>query len=117
MAQERPPRTVEFHYIKSNGFRVVHTDGAWGGPTPHGYIAVTFYSERAPLPQLLVRELDSSGRLGKEVSRKSRNGYVREAEVQVMMDLRVAEGFVEWLQNKISAVQNRSIGDNGGQQR
>ena len=116
MAQERPSRTVEFHYIKSNGFRVVHADGAWGGPTPRGNIAVTFYSERVPLPQLLVHELNSSGQLGKEVSRETKKGYVREAEVQVMMDLRVAEGLVEWLQNKISTVQKRSAGKNGGQQ-
>ena len=117
MTQESPAPRVEFHYIKSNGFRVVHADGAWGGPTPRGYIAVTFYSERAPLPKLLVHELNSSGQLGEEVSRQSKKGYVREAEVQVMMDLGMAEGFVEWLQDKISTVQKRSVDKNGGQQK
>ena len=29
---------VEFHYIKSNHFRVIHADGVYGGATPRGFI-------------------------------------------------------------------------------
>ncbi len=92
---------IDFHYEKSNIFRVVHVDGAYGGPTPQGKILVSVYSERLPLPKVMTHELAPDGSLGKEVDRVSRHGIFREVEVALMMDRNVAESIKNWLGVKI----------------
>ena len=42
---------VAFDFIKSEYFRVIHADGALGGPTPQGLVHMAFYSERPPIPR------------------------------------------------------------------
>ena len=98
---------IEFHYLKSNGFRTVHCDGVWGGTTPRGYITMSFYSERAPIPNRLIHSVDSNGRVGKEIAEKriSREGIIREVEVEVIMDLAMARSTVEWLQGHIKFLE------------
>ena len=105
MAEENSQKDVEFHYIKSNTFRVVHADGVWGGPTPRGYITMAFYSERAPIPKRLVHEITSEGTLGRETSRDARAGIVREVDVEVMMDLDLAKGLLRWLEEKVTVLE------------
>jgi hypothetical protein len=43
---------VVFEYIKSQLFRVIHSDGAIGGITPTGNVHVAFYSDRAAIPKV-----------------------------------------------------------------
>ena len=113
MSEESPPESVEFHYIKSNGFRVVHADGVWGGPTPRGYITMSFYSERAPIPRRISLELkppepNSPDRtLGQEIVRDTKNGLVREVEVEVMVDLEMAKSLHGWLGEKVQTLEGR----------
>ena len=113
MSEESPPESVEFHYVKSNGFRVVHADGVWGGPTPRGYITMSFYSERAPIPRKISLELkppepNSSNRiLGQEIVRDSKDGLVREVEVEVMVDLEMAKSLLKWLRGKVRVLEGQ----------
>lgn len=106
-SDERATQDVAFHYIKSNQFRVIHGDGAAGGPSPDGEkIHFAIYSERIPIPTKVVHEVDSEGRLGKERSRESRGGIVREVEVDIVMSVRQAKILAEWL---IAHVKNVEI--------
>ena len=98
---------IGFHYIKSNSYRVIHADGAWGGLTPRLDIFMSFYSERPPIPQTMVHEVTEAGALGAEIpaERVSKNGIIREAEIGVSMDLDVAASLVTWLQGKIQEAE------------
>ena len=98
---------LELHYLKSNNFRVVHGDGVWGGATPRGYIAMSFYSERYPIPRKLVHELAPSGAVGQETSRDSRKGIIREVEVEVMVDLPMAKSLITWLQEHVDFLEQQ----------
>ena len=109
MAEESPPTSIDFHYIKSNSFRVVHADGVWGGPTPRGYLTMAFYSERHPIPQKLTHELKPEGTLGDPIVRETKQGVVREVEVEVVLDLEMAKGMFEWLKEKIEALDNLRV--------
>ena len=102
MENTNPPKEVTFHYIKSAGFRVVHADGVWGGATPRGYVAMNFFSERAPIPKSLTHEIMKDGNLGEEKQQSSRDGFVREVEVEVLIDLAMARSLIPWLQEKIN---------------
>ena len=110
MAEDNSPHSIAFHYIKSNNFRVVHADGVWGGPTPRGYMSMNFYSERTPIPRRVTLSLTPEGDLGKlgdEVDRDSREGFVREVEVEVILDLELARSLAQWLDDKIKALQDQ----------
>ena len=114
MAGENPPESMEFHYLKSGGFRVVHADGVWGGPTPRGYITMSFFSERAPIPRRISYKLNPSDgipqalTLGKELARDGKEGFVREVEVEVMIDLPMAKSLIRWLADKVRVLEDRN---------
>jgi hypothetical protein len=97
---EEKKDTVRFHYLKSYGFRTVHADGAMGGPTPRGKgLHIAFYAERAPIPTMTVHKVTDSQQLGEEIldERSSRDGIVRELEVDVVMDIGAARDLHGWL--------------------
>ena len=115
MKKEDPPESIDFHYIKSNGFRVVHADGAWGGLTPRGYIAMNFFSERFPIPRRLAHEIRPDGTLAQETDRDSKKGVVREVEVEVMVDLAMAKSLILWLNDKIQTLEDPAKGIGKGE--
>ena len=108
MTDERPSQ-VRFHYIKSSLYRTAHVDGAWGGGTPGGLIAMTVYSERFPIPQVLVKAL-SDTKLGDEVpgTRVAKEGVIREVEATLTMTLPVARAMRTWLDERIKNVEENS---------
>lgn len=114
MAQENLPEKFDFHYIKSNGFRVVHADGVWGGPNLRGYITMSFFSERHPIPRRLTHEVKSDGTFGQEIGREIRGGTIREVEVEVMVDLSMAKSLNSWLAEKIKILEDRRNADGKG---
>jgi len=104
---EEMPTSVPFHYIKSNLFRVIHTDGAVGNVAPSGLIFVGLYSERSAIPQIMVHEITDTGQVGSERTseRVGKSGVVREVEVGATMSLETAVSFVAWLQEKIDLLR------------
>lgn len=94
---------LTFHYIKSNAFRVIHADGAWGGITPRLKIQMALYSERTPIPQQTIHQLTDAHTLGDELKeeRISREGIIREVEAEVIMDIETAESLASFLNEKI----------------
>ena len=104
---DETPTVVPFHYIKSNFFRVAHADGVVGSVTPAGLIFIGFYSERGPIPQVMVHDITEAGQVGSERTeeRISKKGVVREVELGTMMSAEVATSFIAWLQEKIDLIQ------------
>ena len=105
---DAPPK-VRFEYIKSSLFRVIHSDGAFGGMTPRGDLLITFYSERFPIPTATMHEIGPSGELGQELrsERETRKGILREVEVAIQFDLDVVKNFASWLQEKIPEAEKQ----------
>jgi hypothetical protein len=96
-------KEVSFDLIKSNFFRGVHADGVWGGITPQGLFAFTFYNERFPIPKRVTHVMGEDGMLGPEEEelRVSRSGIIREAEVCVYMDPQVARALRDFLTERL----------------
>lgn len=101
MTEPTNPTGIRFHYIKSNFFRTVRSDGMIGGLNPHGDIVVNFYSERQPIPTQVVQEIKADMTLGSELDRKIREGIVREVEISISMNVQVAQAFRDWLSERI----------------
>ena len=99
------PDAADFHFVKSAQFRVVHTDGVWGGVTPAQKLAMGFYSERISIPQLVQYAITKEATLGKELDRQGRTGFVREMEVELVMDKATATFFHEWLGKQLEGLK------------
>lgn len=103
---------IAFHYLKSNHFRVVHADGVWGGLTGDQRLHMAIWSERPAIPTLMVFEVTSNGQIGPEIKdrRESREGVVREVEVDVVMSLDTARSLNDWLKKSIEVADAVSAG-------
>lgn len=103
---------IRIEYVKSNMFRVVHPDGAFGGTTPRLELFIDFYTERFPIPRVLVYEAFPSGGVPANevvVERESKEGVIRESEVGIVLDLPVAKVFAEWLNGKVAELEKARI--------
>jgi hypothetical protein len=73
------PKEVKFIYIKSNGHRVLHIDGAQAAPaTSPKNIQMAFFSERFPIPQEETYDVDSSDNLSTIRETAGRKGIIRQ---------------------------------------
>lgn len=108
---------VQFHYNKSNLFRVIHADGAWGGLTPDLNLFVGFYSQRPPIPNMTVQPLMDDGTLGEEIreAKISKAGIVREMEAGIVLSESTVDSLIEWLQqqkkNIVDIKQKKGLSD------
>jgi hypothetical protein len=100
------PTQLEFDFIKSNFFRVIHADGAFGGLGPRGDMHMQFFSERRAIPTKIVHAIDGT-KLGPEIKdkRESREAFVREVEVDVVMNMAQVRSLHKWLGDKIAEFQ------------
>lgn len=97
-------REVVVTYIKSNLFRVIHADGAWGGMSPHADIHISFYNERPAIPDR-SRFTVSANKVVKPEVFEAESDLVREVEVDVVVDLRAAKSLRKWLDERISVLE------------
>ena len=111
--QQSGPVEIEFHYIKSNHYRVVHADGAYGGVTARGYLHVSFFNERRPIPRVITLIRDEGSDQAREEITDTRSGVVREVEVGVLLDEQAATELIEWLNGKLLELRalNKLIGE------
>ncbi len=94
-------KTINFDYIKSNQFRVIHADGVHGGLHPKGKaIQMAFFSERQPIPRRETYNFDGEKLTGIKKTDK-RDAIVREVEVEVLLDLDMAISLHKWISEKI----------------
>ena len=97
-------RIIRAHYIKSNHFRVIYSDGVIGSITPSGNLQINFFSQRNPIPQLMTYRVDAAGHVLGETKeeRVQREGVVREVEVGVVMTIDEARSLASWVEDKVS---------------
>jgi hypothetical protein len=83
-SQSAETQDLDFHFIKSNFFRVIYVTGAHGGVGPDGNIHLAVFNERQPIPtKQTVRIVD--GQQSEQVGRpEQRTGLVREVEANLV---------------------------------
>jgi hypothetical protein len=103
----KTPDQLRIEFVKSSLFRVVHPDGAFGGTTPRLELFIDFYTERFPIPKVLVYGTSPDGAPADEIiaERESKEGIIRESEVGIVLDLPVAKSFAEWLNAKVAELE------------
>jgi hypothetical protein len=109
MPENQNPSTVEIDYLKSNFFRVIRVNGAFGGFSPDGQLFMAIFSERPPFPDATVYSVEANGQIGPEIIEKrqttSKGKIVRELEAGLSMDVRTARAIVQWLNERIDIAE------------
>jgi hypothetical protein len=105
--QKALPETVNFDYLKSNQFRVVHADGAFFALTGQGGVTISFFAERQPIPRRVVHKVNRDGSIGEEVmdQRVVRDAMVRDTEVAVTMNAETAKQVKEKLEEILKKLE------------
>lgn len=100
-SQKKLPKDIQIHYIKTPSYRTYHVDGAYGGLTPNGNIYCEFFVERNVTPQSITYGIDKTGHLGKPKKRTGKQGFVREIECGISINIQTASALKDWLEEKI----------------
>lgn len=101
---------VNFHFLKNPDCSEIIVDGAFGGLTPNGRISMAVYTERLPVPKIVVHEV-KNGLLGPELidKRQGLENYVRIIEAVLHMELSTAKTVHEWLGGRIQELEASNV--------
>jgi hypothetical protein len=104
---EPMPETIGFDYIKSNFFRMMFADGFIVGGTPTGLVHVEIFNQRGAIPRRVVHWIAQDGTLGEEdrKQREVRDAIIREVEGGIIMQVEIAERFIDSLQKAVVQVK------------
>ena len=103
------PKTIDFHYLKAPDFRSVHIDGAIGGLTSKGFLHMALFAERSAIPRKVAYNVLPGGKLGDEIegSRESKQGIIREMEIDLIMNEETAIELRIWLDQNLEEFEKR----------
>jgi hypothetical protein len=101
---EPPTVKLEAFYEKANFFRVIHSDGVYGGATPQGNMHFAFYSERSAIPRHVEFDV-THGVPGPERVIEAKKGIFREIEADVVMSFGGALQFYIWLGGQLETMR------------
>ncbi len=117
-SNEIKPTKAKFRYIFSDDYNPVYANGAYGGITPRGEIAVNFYLERHGLPYEEVHKLTDEGQVDELISKQPQESedtvkIVRFISAGVVLSLESAIRIRDWLSSKISDLEKLKKAKNG----
>ena len=95
---------VNFKYFKGNFYRIIHANGVIGGVSRCGEIHMSFYSERPGFPdsaKLVISQMGSA--LPERI--EGGDKYIREIEVDAVVDLNTAKQVRTWLDIQIETME------------
>ena len=106
-AAPKPTTPWQIHFIKSSHFRVIHASGVWyGGDNQHN-LHLTFFNERTPIPRKMVVNLNEQGVVvGEDLTKRdSREGVIREMEVDIVFSIQSAVEFYRTLGENLKTLK------------
>lgn len=102
-------KELSFRYVYPSDLRDCYVNGVWGGYTPRGEIYMHFFSERHPIPKTVRHEVTEDFKLGPEIYKETGGDVVRLIQTSVIMDLDSAIAIRDWLSNKITQMQEKTL--------
>ncbi|HUF04303.1 MAG TPA: hypothetical protein VMM38_09020 [Aridibacter sp.] len=101
-------QVLNLHYIKSNYFRVIKADGAWGALSPRGDLVISLFNERLPMPDTQKFTLSEGGNLLPIGQTTEHEGIIRELEVAISLRPEVAFSIANWLLGKVKEFEEQT---------
>jgi hypothetical protein len=95
---------IDFVFEYDPAYRVIATNGVWGGLTPRGDLKLDFFVESQATPDSVRHEV-VDGNLGKEISRSPERAIARRLQVGVLLSIDDAENLRDFLKLKIEEIK------------
>lgn len=106
--------TLVTHFVIADPKAEYPLHGVFGGVTPQGEIAASFYSERAAIPKemdmVIAVSENGMGGVGTEGERRGKTGAIRTVTSTYYMTADMAENIGKWLLEK--AAERRAVNGN-----
>lgn len=102
---EGNPTRLTFKYVYPQDLRDLYINGIYGGATPRAEIYAHMYSERHPIPKKVVHGVTDTGGLGPEEEIEKGGDIVRFIQASIVMDLKTAIAFRDWLDERIKFIE------------
>lgn len=99
------PTEVRFFFEYDKDYRIIATNGVWGGTTPSGDIQIDFFVEKIGTPESILNKITEDGRLGDEINRQPEKKIVRRLQMGILMSVENAEVLATFLRDKVSAMK------------
>lgn len=107
------PKEVEFFFEYDPGYRIIPSNGVWGGLTPRGEFRLDFFVESIGIPDSIKNEISEEGKLGKEIDRKPGKKFIRRMQMGVLLSQKNAESLSEFIQERIKGLKVKTEKEEG----
>ena len=104
----RESKEIEFFFEYEPGYKVIPSNGVWGGLTPRGELRIDFFVESFGTPKSVKNKLDESGKLGEEIDRDPPQRLVRRLQMGVLLSQRDAESLAGFIQRHLKEFKDLS---------
>jgi hypothetical protein len=108
---------IQLEYVKSNLFRVIHTDGAIADENPNGHIAITLFSQRFSVPEKILLDFNQKGELidesfmADESEGKIDKRIIREVDMVSIMDVNTARQLAFQILDETGGIEEDELDD------
>jgi hypothetical protein len=104
-----PVEQATFKYVFEDTYNPIYANGAHGGPTPHGEIAINFFFERNPVPLSETFAVSPDGRVTETLAREPALSpgtieIIRYVSTGVIMSRETAKRVYDFLGRQLQAL-------------
>lgn len=102
-------KKIKFIYNRPDDYKIVYTNGVFGGVTPRGDICCNFFFEHPLIPEAQVYEVEQ-GKIGKELIKATNTSVVnRDLKVGVVLKVEDAESIAKWILDRVKLLRGEEI--------
>lgn len=101
------PEAIDFFFEFDKDFKIIGSNGAWGGMTPQGDFRIDFFVESVAVPQRVRYKVNANGALGQEFEREPEKRLVRQMQVGVLLSVDTAERVANFILERIRDYRER----------
>ncbi|MFH6603445.1 hypothetical protein ACEZ3G_08150 [Maribacter algicola] len=101
---------IKCKYKFAEEYNPEYVNGAHGGVTPKGEIAINFFMERHAIPYSQTYEVDEDGLLTREIKDEAEpkdlnTSFIRYIKTGIIVDYSTAKSIYQWLGNHIDKIE------------
>lgn len=105
------PKEIEYKFKKLSDYKIIHTDGIWGGITKDGLIRMDLFAESTIIES--IKHEIQNGELTREISRTPKVGnekvtVQRDLQIGTIMTPKTARAISEWLEKQCDEIEGKN---------
>lgn len=108
------PKEIEFSFEYDKDYRILASNGVWGGMTTRGEFKLDFFVESIGIPDSVKNKVTEDGKLGDEIKRSPEKKVTRQLQVGILLSQAHALSLAEFIQQHIKDVKEKTEKEGAG---